>query len=162
MQHSESGRLHSQDAVLAPSGSARFKGKDPEAMLTLPEFIRETIPDSVQLKMQMADPCALLSLPEFVKEPVPQDYGNLSALPPPRRWRSGKDTRSRSMSAPPLAWLMPSSSRSSSPGATSSGESKKTRSSKARRVGSAIASNSSLQGNCLVCTLRRNGLNFQL
>ncbi|KZT00506.1 uncharacterized protein LAESUDRAFT_732242 [Laetiporus sulphureus 93-53] len=161
VQHSESGRLHSQDAVLTPSGSARFKGKDPEAMLTLPEFIRETIPDSVQLKMQMADPCALLSLPEFVKEPVPQDFGNLSALPPPRRWRSGKDTRSRSMSAPPLAWLMPSSSRSSSPGATSSGESKKTRSSKARRVGSAIASNSSLQAGLEVTYVAEYHENLQ-
>ena len=85
-------------------------------MLSLPEFIREGVPEGVQLKMQMEDPRALLSLPEFVREPIPEE-----SVPQPRtpvstvsRKKSFKGLRSRSLSAPPLAWLLPSP-RSSSP-----------------------------------------------
>ncbi|KIM20983.1 hypothetical protein M408DRAFT_12817 [Serendipita vermifera MAFF 305830] len=61
--HSDAGRLHNQDAVLSHSP----KLKDPEVMLTLPEFIREAVPPGVQ-KQDLEDPHALLSLPEFVRE----------------------------------------------------------------------------------------------
>ncbi|KAH9852331.1 HECT-like ubiquitin-conjugating enzyme-binding-domain-containing protein [Lenzites betulinus] len=135
VRHSDAGRLHSQDAVLVKN-----KVKDPEAMLSLPEFIREGVPDGMQLKMQMEDPKALLSLPEFVREPVPTRLEEPSPLPPPlSRKKSFKGMRSRSMSAPPLAWLLPSSPRSSSPG-TPEGkegkESKRSRLSRSKRPGS--------------------------
>ncbi|KAH9888116.1 HECT-like ubiquitin-conjugating enzyme-binding-domain-containing protein [Cubamyces lactineus] len=139
-RHSDAGRLHSQDAVLPKS-----RTKDPEAMLTLPEFIREGVPEAVQLKMQMDDSKALLSLPEFVREPLPEHLSQPTPRPPPiSRKKSFKGMRSRSMSAPPLAWLLPSSS-SSSPRATSPStppegkevkESKKSRLSRSKRPGS--------------------------
>lgn len=136
-RHSDAGRLHSQDAVLSPPGSAQHREKDPDAMLSLPEFIREAIPEPMELKMQMEDPRALLSLPEFVKEPVPKSM----VSPLPRRTRSMKGMRSRSLSAPPLAWLL--ASRPSSPSSTSPSspvEPKKSRPSRIRRVGSSIIS----------------------
>ena len=114
-------------------------------MLTLPEFIREGVPEAVQLKMQMDDSKALLSLPEFVREPLPEHLSQPTPRPPPiSRKKSFKGMRSRSMSAPPLAWLLPSSS-SSSPRATSPStppegkevkESKKSRLSRSKRPGS--------------------------
>ncbi|KAI0370636.1 hypothetical protein BV20DRAFT_966594 [Pilatotrama ljubarskyi] len=111
VRHSDAGRLHSQDAVLPMT-----RTKDPDAMLSLPEFIREGVPEAVQLKMQMEDPKALLSLPEFVREPVPEHLAQPTARPPPlSRKKSLKGMRSRSMSAPPLAWLLPSSPRAASP-----------------------------------------------
>ena len=86
-------------------------------MLSLPEFIREGVPEGMQLKMQMEDPKALLSLPDFIREPVPERLTPQG--PPPtslNRKKSFKGLRSRSMSAPPLAWLLNSSSpRSGSP-----------------------------------------------
>ncbi|PCH35091.1 hypothetical protein WOLCODRAFT_106948 [Wolfiporia cocos MD-104 SS10] len=140
-RHSDARRLHAQDAILTPPGSARDKGKDPDAMLSLPEFIREAVPEPVQLKMQMEDPKALLSLPEFVKEPVPKGLA-----PSPRRARSGSalSLRSRSISAPPLAWLL---SRPSSPIPASPTEARKMRSSKTRRMGSSVASIPALQAS---------------
>ncbi|KZT69197.1 hypothetical protein DAEQUDRAFT_727102 [Daedalea quercina L-15889] len=148
LKHSDAGRLHSQDAVLAPPGaSPRLRVKDPDALLTLPEFIREAIPEPVQIKMQMEDPTALLTLPEFVKEPIPK---GLDPSPPPaspRRKNSLKSVRSRSMSAPPLAWLLSSSSRSSSPTTSSPTESKKPKASRMRRVGSSVAVMPTLQTN---------------
>ena len=81
-RHSDAGRLHSQEAVLA-----KKRTKDPDAMLSLPEFIREGVPEGVQLKMQMEDPKALLSLPEFVREPVPERV--IQQLTEPSRSRSG-------------------------------------------------------------------------
>ncbi|KAI0821933.1 HECT-like ubiquitin-conjugating enzyme-binding-domain-containing protein [Trametes gibbosa] len=135
VRHSDAGRLHSQDAVLLKN-----KVKNPEAMLTLPEFIREGVPDGMQLKMQMEDPKALLSLPEFVREPVPERLAEPSPLPPPlSRKKSFKGMRSRSMSAPPLAWLLPSSPRSSSPGTPEGKEGKepkRLRLSRSKRPGS--------------------------
>lgn len=96
--HSDSGRLHDQEAVL----SDRMKG--PEALLTLPEFIRESVPpEAVRL-----DPRAVLSLPEFIKEPIPSDVG------PPKSVvtkKSLKGLRSRSLSAPTLDWIFPSGVR---------------------------------------------------
>ncbi|KAI0948109.1 hypothetical protein AcW1_009707 [Taiwanofungus camphoratus] len=132
VNHSDAGRLHSQDAVLTASDTTRLRVKDPDALLSLPEFIREAVPEGVELKMQMADPKAMLSLPEFVKEPVPKGMGPLS----PSRSKSLKGVRSRSMSAPPLAWLLASSSRPSSPIPVSTSDSKKVRGGKVRRVGS--------------------------
>lgn len=85
-------------------------------MLSLPEFILEGVPEGMQLKMQMEDPKALLSLPEFVREPVPT-RSSPQPTPPPAiaRRRSFRGLRSRSMSAPPLAWLLNTASRSTSP-----------------------------------------------
>ncbi|CDO76456.1 hypothetical protein BN946_scf184600.g5 [Trametes cinnabarina] len=139
VRHSDAGRLHSQDAVLPNN-----KVKDPEAMLTLPEFIRESVPQAVQLKMQMEDPKALLSLPEFVREPLPEHLNQPTPRPPPlSRKKSFKGMRSRSMSAPPLAWLLPSSStspRAVSPSTPPEGkevkESKRSRLSRSLRPGS--------------------------
>ncbi|KAI0676256.1 HECT-like ubiquitin-conjugating enzyme-binding-domain-containing protein [Trametes maxima] len=135
-RHSDAGRLHSQDAVLP-----KTRTKDPEAMLTLPEFIREGVPEGMQLKMQMQDSQALLSLPEFVREPMPEHLKQAAPLPPPlSRKKSFKGMRSRSMSAPPLAWLLPSSPRSSSPGtppeAKDAKESRRSRLSRSKRPGS--------------------------
>ncbi|KAL7277175.1 hypothetical protein ACG7TL_009023 [Trametes sanguinea] len=120
------------------------KVKDPEAMLTLPEFIRESVPEAVQLKMQMEDPRALLSLPEFVREPLPEHLSQPTPRPPPlSRKKSFKGMRSRSMSAPPLAWLLPSSSTSpravspsTPPEAKEVKESKRSRLSRSLRPGS--------------------------
>ena len=92
---------------------AKGKVRDPEAMLSLPEFIRESIPEGVQLKMQMEDSTALLSIPEFVREPIPEHAASQPRTPVSRK-KSFKGLRSRSLSAPPLAWLL-SSPRSSSP-----------------------------------------------
>lgn len=95
--HSDSGRLHDQEAVL----SNRTKG--PEALLTLPEFIRETVPpESVK-----ADPHAVLTLPEFIKEPMPSEID----LKTVTKKRSLKGLRNRSLSAPTLGWIIPSGMR---------------------------------------------------
>ncbi|CAK5261895.1 unnamed protein product [Mycena citricolor] len=101
--YSDAGRFHQQDAVLNPNPS---RMKNPEAMLSLPEFIREAIPDSVRLN----DPKALLSLPEFVRENPPPHIMQASA--PPASAVRKKPIRHRSLSAPSLSWLRPSSSRS--------------------------------------------------
>lgn len=135
VEHSSSGRLHSQDATLSASTSTTSVSsqiRDPDALLSLPEFIRESVPDAVQLKMQLADPRALLSLPEFVREPVSEPPTRPS--PPPVRRKSFKGMRNRSMSAPPLAWLLQSSSRPSSP--VQGAETRRPRSAKSRRTGS--------------------------
>ncbi|KAL0577194.1 hypothetical protein V5O48_004792 [Marasmius crinis-equi] len=105
-EHSTAGRLHDQDAVLQPT-----RVKDPNALLTLPEFIREAIPADSQ---RLQDPQALLSLPEFVKENPPPHIlaklGSSSSSSTISRLR--KKNRDRSSSAPPLAWLTRSSSKS--------------------------------------------------
>lgn len=99
------GRLHDQDAVLNPS-----RTKDPEALLSLPEFIRETVP----VGMQQADPETILTLPEFIKEPLPPDVN----VPPPvhSAVTTTKRRRSRSMSAPSLSWIFGAASKAPSPG----------------------------------------------
>ncbi|PVG01457.1 hypothetical protein CPB86DRAFT_104586 [Serendipita vermifera] len=71
--HSDAGRLHNQDATI-PS-SPRIK--DPDALLTLPEFIREAVPPGIQTTLN--DPNALLTLPEFVRESQQMKIANGSA-----------------------------------------------------------------------------------
>ena len=85
-------------------------------MLSLPEFIREGVPQDMQLQMQMNDSRAMLSLPEFVREPIPSHLEQSATSPPPvtvSRKKSFRQLRSRSLSAPPLAWLLNQSPRSS-------------------------------------------------
>ena len=89
--------MHAQDATL------QARVKDPEAMLTLPEFMREPLPESERIK----DSEALLTLPEFVKEAVPAHISQPDLEPSPTV--KSKKKRNRSLSAPPLAWLRPSS-----------------------------------------------------
>jgi ubiquitin-protein ligase E3 D len=94
--------------------------KEPEALLSLPEFMREPLPESERQK----DLEALLTLPEFVKEPIPAHLSR-----PNLEKEKGKilDTvskkRDRSSSAPPLAWFRSTSSRGSA-GLASSDSSK--------------------------------------
>lgn len=123
IQHSGAGRLHSQDAVLTTP-----RVKAPEAMLTLPEFIREPVPASI-VAQDVNDPETLLTLPEFVRETAPPEPASApskangmplptkaSHVPPAvrslRRLQRSV-TRSRSLSAPPLAWLKASASKAS-------------------------------------------------
>ncbi|KAJ4490215.1 HECT-like ubiquitin-conjugating enzyme-binding-domain-containing protein [Lentinula aciculospora] len=112
-EHSDARRLHDQDALL------QEKTKDPDAMLSLPEFIREAVPAG---SLKTHNPKALLTLPEFIKEVPPPHIissRSTSALPIPApsggalaRLKSKSKNRDRSMSAPPLAWLRSSSSKS--------------------------------------------------
>jgi ubiquitin-protein ligase E3 D len=97
--HSNAGRLHAQDAILQPP-----KIKDLDAPMTLPEFLRESM---AECQRKTAHSEALLSLPEFFKEPVP-DY---ITTKPPNVVRVKKKSRTRSMSAPSLSWLRPSSAK---------------------------------------------------
>jgi hypothetical protein len=94
--------MHAQDAVFSS-----VRAKDPNALLTLPEFIREAVPRALQ---SPPDPNALLSLDEAAREhPVPP----LTPGPQPvQQVKSSKGLRSRSMSAPALSWLLPTSSKS--------------------------------------------------
>jgi hypothetical protein len=92
--HSDSGRLHDQEAVLDN------KMKSREVLLTLPEFIREPVPPEVM----RADPHAVLTLPEFMKEPIPPGIDPQKAV---TKERSLKKLRNRSLSAPPLDWIFP-------------------------------------------------------
>ena len=102
-QHSEAGRIHNQDAEL--------QVKDPEALLTLPEFMREPLPQSERNR----DGEALLSLPEFVREPIPAHISTkmLRKVEDSAKHDSKPKKRSRSLSAPPLAWLRSSASKTS-------------------------------------------------
>ncbi|KAG6836942.1 hypothetical protein H0H93_000832 [Arthromyces matolae] len=106
--HSSAGRLHGQDAVMQP------RMRDPNALLTLPEFIREAVPASVI----RADPKALLTLPEFVKEPPPEHLDSedhdIDSAVPEMITHERKKSRHRSLSAPSLSWLRSSSSKSNS------------------------------------------------
>ncbi|KAJ7064804.1 HECT-like ubiquitin-conjugating enzyme-binding-domain-containing protein [Mycena amicta] len=101
--YSDARRFHQQDAVLQTP-----RTKNPEAMLTLPEFIKEAIPDSVR----MQDPNAMLTLPEFVKEVPPPRSADRSPPATPASAVRRKSSRSRSLSSPSLSWLLSSSSRS--------------------------------------------------
>ncbi|KJA15603.1 hypothetical protein HYPSUDRAFT_48240 [Hypholoma sublateritium FD-334 SS-4] len=118
--HSGAGRLHGQDAVLQP------RVKDPETMLTLPEFMREPLPPSER----NTDLEALLTLPEFVRESVPPHLlhpdPEVEVDLPDMQMGKGKDKkRHRSLSAPPLAWLRSISSSSNlSASSTSSSKSR--------------------------------------
>lgn len=105
--YSGAGRLHKQDAV-SPS-----KIKDPHALLTLPEFIREPLPATARSRPPLEDPRALLTLPEFVREPPPPHLDEIDAERPEID-KLKKANRSRSSSAPSLSWLLSSPSRSGS------------------------------------------------
>lgn len=99
-KHSDAGRFHSQDAVLQP------RTKDPHAMLTLPEFIREPMP-------RPEDAQAMLTLPgDDLPPPHPQDI--YIHRPTSASEKAKKKLRNRSSSAPSLSWLRSSSSRSGS------------------------------------------------
>ena len=118
VRHSEAGRIHGQDAVL------QNKMKEPEALLTLPEFIREPMPESERQK----DLEALLTLPEFVKEPIPSYISHSDLEKEKGNFFETITTakRDRSLSAPPLAWFRSTSSRgSSSPSNLGSSDSSK-------------------------------------
>ncbi|KAG9221776.1 hypothetical protein CCMSSC00406_0006719 [Pleurotus cornucopiae] len=115
-QHSDAGRLHTQDAELHDYPRL----KDPNALLSLPEFIRESIPETSLSRDEDMD--ALLSLPEFVKElPPPRVLMKSSQSPPPAPSSPlrKKRHRVRSLSAPSISWLKSSkdmkSSKSMSP-----------------------------------------------
>ncbi|KAF5371675.1 hypothetical protein D9758_003359 [Tetrapyrgos nigripes] len=114
-EHSNARRLHGQDATQRTS-----RIKNPETMLSLPEFIREAVPPE---NLKIDDPTAMLTLPEFVREIPPSNM----ILPPttvsppvPSSPPSGalarlafkRKNRDRSNSAPPLAWLRGSTSKS--------------------------------------------------
>ncbi|KIM47082.1 hypothetical protein M413DRAFT_440615 [Hebeloma cylindrosporum] len=114
IRHSDAGRMHGQDAIL------QSRVKDPEALLTLPEFMREPLPESERIKDS-----ALLTLPEFVREALPADISPPDFEPPPNPTVKIKKRRHRSLSAPPLAWLRSSSSRSSNGADASNGTASK-------------------------------------
>ncbi|THH19287.1 hypothetical protein EW146_g1847 [Bondarzewia mesenterica] len=139
IEHNAVGRMHSQDASFQPPKLKDTpKCRDPDALLTLPEFIRESIPSGLQ---RPADPNAMLSLPEFVREAMPE-----SAPPPPppvSRSSSKKGLRNRSMSAPALNWLLPSGPR---PGS----ETRITKSARSSRPGSSSGAKS-LSSGIFIC-----------
>ncbi len=95
--------MHAQDATFS---SLRLK--DPDALLTLPEFIRESVPPAHQ---PPPDPNTLLSLNEAARE-RPGALSIPSTPPHLLNKSSFKGLRSRSMSAPALSWLLPTSSKS--------------------------------------------------
>ncbi|KAH9478581.1 hypothetical protein JR316_0009038 [Psilocybe cubensis] len=116
VRHSEAGRIHGQDAVLQP------RNKDPEALLSLPEFMREPIPASAGERLK--DATDLLTLPEFVKEGMPAYLSEPEQEPQTvSAGGKSKEKRHRSISAPPLSWLRSSSSRNSSASNTSTSNS---------------------------------------
>ena len=85
VRHSGSGRLHAQDAVYHP------RTRDPHALLTLPEFIREPAPADPLEKETSA-----LSEPAQDRTSPPQEINES---------KTKKTNRKRSMSAPHLPWL---------------------------------------------------------
>ncbi|THH11426.1 hypothetical protein EW145_g657 [Phellinidium pouzarii] len=111
--HSNTRRIASQDAVFQPT-----KTRSPDVLLTLPEFINEQISEELQQELEK-DPNALLTLSEIVKEPPPAPTPRSSLSP--ESLKSNKlhfkslTKRSRSLSAPPLSWLIPSLGRTTPP-----------------------------------------------
>ncbi|KAL5499110.1 hypothetical protein ACEPAH_1628 [Sanghuangporus vaninii] len=114
LSHSNSRRIDSQDATFQAD-----QVKSDDALLTLPEFIRERVPEELQQELER-DPDALLTLSEIVKEPPPAPVKTPKSAPSVESLKTNKKhfksltKRSRSLSAPPLAWLIPSLSRTSS------------------------------------------------
>ena len=112
LSHSDAGRINSQDATFQAEQT-----KSGEALLTLPEFMRERVPDEFQHELER-DPDDLLTLSEIVKEPppsrTPKTAPSQESLKTPKKHLKSLTKRSRSLSAPPLSWLIPSLSRSSS------------------------------------------------
>lgn len=161
VKHSGAGRMDSQDASFSVSSTSRStsatKMHDPNALLTLPEFIREAVPEAVNERMHMNE---RISLPDFVKEPIPQQvtrtrHSRIQSVSvaneatisesgfaevmsrPSSKTGKPKTHRSRSLSAPPLAWLLSNGpTRSTSPA----------KASRASRPGSSHARLPSLEG----------------
>ena len=102
-EHSGARRIHAQDATFTSPRS-----KDPEALLTLPEFIRESVPRAPQ---PLSDPNTLLSFNDASRE-QPAAISTPS-MPPLLNKSSFKGLRNRSMSAPALNWLLPTGPKSS-------------------------------------------------
>lgn len=121
------GRLHDQDAVLHPP-----RIRNPDAMLTLPEFMRESLP----MEVIQADPQAVLTLPEFMREPMPPAMGP-TLIAPSAETASKRLLRSRSMSAPSLAWIF---GQSPSPKSPSPGPSEKKSHHRRKRPGTSSGS----------------------
>ncbi|KAH8829406.1 HECT-like ubiquitin-conjugating enzyme-binding-domain-containing protein [Flagelloscypha sp. PMI_526] len=106
--HSSAGRLHNQDS-LPPS--SRHRLKNPETMLSLPEFIRESLPKDIE---QQREDERMMTLPEFVREPPPSTHhdSNANAEDPTASSSSVSKkaslrslTRSRSKSLSSFPWL---------------------------------------------------------
>ncbi|KAF9530284.1 HECT-like ubiquitin-conjugating enzyme-binding-domain-containing protein [Crepidotus variabilis] len=107
IRHSSAGRIHNQDVVLSHLRvKSTDRERDPEAMLSLPEFMREPLPSSQKHRLQVldlqededgdrsyemsedredeleleremdAEGEVMLTLPEFVKEPIPPSLKN--------------------------------------------------------------------------------------
>lgn len=102
-------RITSQDAILNPNPT---KTKNPEALLTLPEFIREEVPSHFR---QELDPDAMLTLPDFIKEELLHEPPVSPPRVVPKKKSQKLKQRSRSYSAPPLAWLLSPRGRPASP-----------------------------------------------
>ncbi|KAI9509320.1 HECT-like ubiquitin-conjugating enzyme-binding-domain-containing protein [Russula earlei] len=126
-EHSGARRIHAQDAVFSS-----VRPKDPDTLLTLPEFIREAVPRALQ---PPPDPNALLTLDEAAREhpSPPPTPGPLSL----QRTKSSKGQRNRSMSAPALSWLLHASSKSENAARSIKGQSSR-RSSSAGNVPSEL------------------------
>ena len=125
--HSDLGRLHDQDAIFNLQQQQRVK--DPEALLTLPEFIREPLPVvSSEMrktkKKKNGDATTATMLFSLVKEPSFEMFKDDDDDKPAQarkcssRGEGGGSTttkqhrkRSRSLSAPPLAWFRSSASK---------------------------------------------------
>jgi hypothetical protein len=102
-EHSGARRMHAQDATFSSPRS-----KDPDTLLSLPEFIRESIPAALQ---PPPDPNTLLSLDEAAREQP--SAPSIPSTPPHLLTKSSfKGLRNRSMSAPALSWLLPTGSKS--------------------------------------------------
>lgn len=112
-EHSDSGRFHGQDAAFLPP-----RPKDPHTLLSLPDFIRETVPRNAT---RQDDPYALLTLPEFVRESLAdhEDHSNDKTTLKPEKGR-----RDRSLSAPSFSWLLAHSPRTLGLGGSNQGKSK--------------------------------------
>ncbi|GJJ14995.1 hypothetical protein Clacol_009266 [Clathrus columnatus] len=104
VSHSNSRRLTSQDAEPRKSDStvpSQVRIKNPNVLLTLPEFIKETVPEDIE---QTRDPQALLTLPEFVRETPAVSVEEAGATNSPSSFiRRSFSSRSRSLSAPPIS-----------------------------------------------------------
>ncbi|KZT60983.1 hypothetical protein CALCODRAFT_530291 [Calocera cornea HHB12733] len=87
VQHSSAGRMTSQDAIMRPNL------RDPEALLSFPEFIRESAASSRSQQPPFRNQEFAATEPEFAQLKEPTSV-----------W-SRKRGRDRSASAPPLAWL---------------------------------------------------------
>ncbi|KAG9122785.1 hypothetical protein FRC07_000684 [Ceratobasidium sp. 392] len=108
-QHSSHGRLHSQDATL------RALPKERSTALRSELDLRNTISRGTSVEQDTTDPNAMMTLPEFIKshsgpnrKSPPPAAGSSHPGSPKLLKKSSKlnlQGRNRSNSAPPLAWL---------------------------------------------------------